>query len=293
MKLLICSDGSAQAERAIKLGAEIAVGCQAEVTLLGIVEGPGESKTILDALKRAQSALEDKKIHAELISKSGNAIEEIIKRTSETPYDLVVIGAVRKETHGAFWMSSKAYKIIKEIKPPVLLAVGKSTVIKRMLICSGGKRYIDSAVRLAGTVAKGVGAAVSILHVLPGPPALFAHLPKMEEDTGFLLKSDSELGINLRYAKEALHALGVEAEVKLRHGGVLEEIFRELAKGEYDLVVTGSALSRSLRTYMLGDISREIVNRANCAVLVVRGQDGGPEHRFSLKNLLERFALRP
>src|SRR5262249_13855545 len=127
----------------------------------------------------------------------------------------------------------------------------------------------------------------------PGTPALFAHLPRMEEDTGFLLKSDSELGINLRYARETLKAVGVEGEVKLRRGGVLEEIFRELGRGEYDLVVTGSALSRSLRTYMLGDISREIVNRANCAVLVVRTQDAGPEHRFSLKNLLERFALRP
>jgi len=292
MKLLICSDGSEQADRAIKLGAALAAGCQAEVTLLGIVEAPGENKTILDALKRAQSLLEDKKIHAELITKAGNPIEEIIKRTAETQYDLVIIGAVRKETQGAFWLSSKSYKIIKEIKPPVLLAVGQSTTIKRLLICSGGKRYIDAAVRLAGTIARGVGAAVSILHVMPEPPALFAHLPKMEEDTALLLRSHSELGNNLRHAKETLESMNVQVEVRLRHGEVLEEILRELRLGEYDLVVTGSALSRSLRTYVLGDISREIVNRASCAVLIVRGQEIGPE-RFSLKHLLERFALKP
>jgi nucleotide-binding universal stress UspA family protein len=293
MKMLICSDGSEQAERAIKLGAAIAAGCQAEVTLLGIMEAAGESKAILDALKRGQSLLEDKKIHAELITKTGRPIEEIIKRTQETQYDLVVIGAVRKETHGAFWLSSKSYKIIKEIKPPVLLVVGKSTNLKRLLICSGGKRYIDNAVRLAGSIARGTGAAIVLLHVLPEPPALFARLPKMEEDTTWLLRSQSELGINLRHAKEMLQSFEIEAEVRLRHGPVLPEILEEIHTGGYDVVVTGSALSRSLRTYVLGDISREIVNRANCAVLVVRSQETGFEHRFSLKSLLERFALRP
>lgn len=292
MKFLICSDGSPQAERAIKLGAALAAGAQAEVTLFGIVETAGDSKALLDALKRGQSLLEDKKVRAELISKSGNPIEEIIKRTSETQYDLVIIGAVRKETQGPFWMSSKSYKIIKEIKPPVLIVAGKSATVQRMLICSGGKRYIDAAVQLAGTLAKGVGATVSILHVMPEPPALFAHLPKMEEDTTWLLRSHSELGLNLRHAQETLQAMGVEANVQLRHGRVLQRILQELESGQYDMIVTGSALSRSLRTYVLGDISREIVNRANCAVLVVRGKES-PQSRFSLKHLLDRFALKP
>src|SRR5437016_5283530 len=127
MKLLICSDGSEQADRAIRLGSAIAAACQAEATLLGIIEAPGESKPVLDSLKRGQTLLEDKKIHAELISKSGSAVGEIIRRTEETAYDLVIIGAVRKESRGAFWMSSKSYKIIKEITPPVLSVAGKST----------------------------------------------------------------------------------------------------------------------------------------------------------------------
>jgi nucleotide-binding universal stress UspA family protein len=74
MKFLICSDGSEQAERAVRLGAAIAAACQAEVTLLGIMETPGASKSLLVALKRDQSLLEDKKIHAELITKTGNPI---------------------------------------------------------------------------------------------------------------------------------------------------------------------------------------------------------------------------
>jgi nucleotide-binding universal stress UspA family protein len=94
----------------------------------------------------------------------------------------------------------------------------------------------------------------------------------MEQDAEFLLRSQSELAQNLRREKETLESLGVRTEVKLRHGGVLDEILREIREGNYDLVVTGSALSRSFRTYVLGDISREIINRATCAVLIARGQ---------------------
>src|SRR5207302_5798883 len=112
---------------------------------LGIMESTGESKTILDSLKRGQALLEDRKIHAELITKTGKPLEEIIKRTRETTFDLVVIGAVRKEARGAFWVSSKSYKIIKEISPPVLSVAGNKTTLKRLLICSGGKDYIARA----------------------------------------------------------------------------------------------------------------------------------------------------
>jgi nucleotide-binding universal stress UspA family protein len=282
MKILICNDGSEQAERAMRLGTAIAAGCMAEVTLLGIKE-TGDSQTLLDSLKRGQALLEDKKIQAELVTKSGKPIEEIIKRTHETTYDLVVIGAVRKSARGSFWMSSKTYKLIKEIRPPVLSVDGKSTAINRILICSGGKQYIDDAVRLTGEIARGLGATVTLLHVTSEPPGILAHLPQMEQDTALLLGSQSELGQNLRREKETLESFGVTTEVKLRHGSVLAEILREIREGNHDLVVTGSAPSRSLRTYILGDVSREIVNHATCAVLVGRSQQIPAAPHFPFK----------
>src|SRR5579859_687630 len=135
MKILICSDGSEQADRAIRLGTAIATGAGAEVTLFGIIEAPGKSNQILDSLQRWQAVLVDKKIIAEVITKPGEPIAEIVKRTEAAKYDLVIVGAVRKDTHGLFWMSSKAYKIIKEVAPPVLSVAGDCAMIKRVLIC--------------------------------------------------------------------------------------------------------------------------------------------------------------
>ncbi len=270
MKILFCSDGSDQAERAIRFGATIAAPCQAEVTLLGIAEAQGDSAPLMESLRRGQALLADKKIRAELITKAGDPVEEIRKRTEEATYDLVVVGAVRKAVRGAFWMSSKTYKIIKEIRPPVLSVAGKSGTLKRALICSGGKGFIEPAVRLTGEIARCTSASVTVLHVMADPPAIYAHLPGVEETASRLLASPSELGQTLRQAKETLEHAGVQTEVRLRHGSVLGEILREMHEGDYDLIVTGSGLSRGLRTYVLGDISREIVNRVNCSVLVAR-----------------------
>lgn len=271
MKILICSDGSASADKAMHLGAIIAAACAAEVTVLGIVEAPGKTDAILDALRRGLQLLEERKVHAELVTVTGQPIEEIVKRTEEIHFDLVVIGAARKETRGTYWRSSKTYKIIKSIHPPVLVVMEKTSAIRRILICTGGRRYIDTAVALAGQIARGMQASATLFHVMPEPPAIYARLHRLEVNVPAILNSKSELGRNLREQKQTLEKLGVAVEVKLRQGSVLREIFREIQEGNYDLVVTGSSLSRgSLRTYILGDVTREIVNRCNCAVLVVR-----------------------
>jgi nucleotide-binding universal stress UspA family protein len=272
MKLLICTDGSAQAENAVRFGGMIAGKSQAEVTILAITEKSGEEDAVFESLRRAQQMLKEHGVNAEVITKAGEPIEEIVKRTDETSYDLVVIGAVRKGTRGPFLMSAKAYKIIKAVAPPVLVVIGDRETIKRILVCSGGEKYIDRAVQFSGAIARAVGASVTLFHVMAEPPAVYTDLIKMEEDVNLLLHSSSGLGENLRREKESLEGMGVPAEVRLRHGLVISEVFKEIRRGDYDLVVTGSSPEGgNLRSYIMGNITREIVNRAECPVLVVRG----------------------
>ena len=290
MKFLVCSDGSAPAENATRLGALIAAACNAEVVLLGIVEGPGKTDEILDALRRGLQFFEEKKVRAELVTVTGEPIAEIIKRTEETKFDLVIIGATRKGSHRLFWISTKAYKIIKSIHPPVLVALEKTSAIKRILICTGGHKYIANAVALTGQIARGMQATVTLLHVMPQPPPLYAGLRRLELNVEAILNSNSALGRNLREQKKALEAMGVPVEVKLREGSVLEEIHHEIRVGAYDLVVSGSSLSGgSFRTYILGDVTREIVNRSGCAVLVVRSDIGSQGVFQSLSEWIGRM----
>jgi nucleotide-binding universal stress UspA family protein len=293
LKILICTDGSEQADRAIRIGCEIAASCKAEVTLLGIKETAGESAVLLTALTRGQQLLESHKVAAELVTKPGDPIDEIVKRTEELKYDLVVIGAIRKAGSGPFSMSVKAYKIIKLIKPPVLIVIGNSTGLKRILICTGGKGYIESAFDLVGAIAQGVGASVSLLHIMPEPPAIYSEIRELELDVNLVLNSSSELGRNLRRQRDSLTTRSIKTEICLRQGFVLDEIFDEIRGGQYDLIVAGSSLSTGpLRTYVLGDVTREIVNQADCPVLVARRTKHPRNLRKIFGDLLHGFTFR-
>jgi len=225
-----------------------------------------------------------------LITKAGRPVREIIKRTQETKYDLVIIGAAHKGTRGPLWMSARAYKIIESVEPPVLVVIGSCPQLRRILVCDGGTHKADAAVRFAGEIARHVNASVDLLHVLAEPPAVYANLVRSEENVGQLLQSDSELGRCLRHQKELLEKIAVPCEVRLRHGLVLDELLEELQRVEYNLVVSGSSPAHDrLRRYIMGNITREIVNRAELPVLVVRG---GTESDHGLSGLINRLLNR-
>jgi nucleotide-binding universal stress UspA family protein len=277
MKILICSDGTSSAEIAIQLGGSLAGPLKAETTLLGIAETAQDEQPLRDALQNQAQSLRERGIAVEIVVHSGEPVHQILDQTSKSNYDLVVIGARWAGAVGEYWRSKKTYEVIKSIRPPVLVAMGERKQLKRFVICTGGKEFIEQAVQFTGRLAAAVGASVTLLHVMAEPPAMYADLVQLEEDVSQLLESKSELGTNLRRQKRELERLGVPAEVHLRHGIVIEQVFAEVNEGNYDLIVTGTSQARGLlRHYIMGDLTRSILNRANVPVLVARA---GPPKR--------------
>jgi nucleotide-binding universal stress UspA family protein len=153
------------------------------------------------------------------------------------------------------------------------VAIGECKRLKRFLVCTGGKEFIQQAVQLTGKLAAAVEASVTLLHVMAEPPAVYADLVRLEEDVDRLLESGSELGTNLLHQKKELERIGVSTEVRVRHGIVIDQVFEEVRKGDYDLIATGTSQARGLlRHYIMGDLTRSILNRANSPVLVARAE---------------------
>jgi nucleotide-binding universal stress UspA family protein len=271
MKILICSDGTSPAETAIQLGGSLAEPLKAQITLLGIAETSGDEQPLREALQKQVESLHGRGLSPDIIVQSGEPVRQILDQTSKRKYDLVVIGARWIGAVGNYWRSKTTYEVIKSIQPPVLVAIGESKQLKRFLVCTGGKEFIEQAVQFTGRLAAAVRASVTLLHVMAEPPAMYADLVRLEEDVGQLLESKSELGTNLRRQKRELERLGVSADVRLRHGIVIEQVFAEVNEGHYDLIGTGTSQARGLlRHYIMGDLTRSILNRANVPVLVAR-----------------------
>jgi len=293
MKILICSDGMPPADNATRIGGLLAGPLQAEVTLLGIAERPDDEKSLRAALDSQTQSLQQRGIKPEIAVRNGEPVRQILGQTSAVKYDLVIIGSRRTGTAGLYWRSAKTYEVIKSISPPVLVAIGDCEQLKRFLVCTGGKQFIEDAVELSGQLAAAVGASVTLLHVLAEPPAIYADLVRLEEDVDQLLESKSELGTNLARQKKDLEALGVSAQVRLRHGIVTDQVFAELMAKPYDLIVTGTSRARGMvRHYIMGDVTRSILNHASCSVLVARAGEPAPLRSF-WRSLKSAFRKQP
>lgn len=271
MKILICSDGMPASENAIELAALLAGPLKAEITLLGIVEKSSDERPLRDTLERQAQSLRTQNAQPNIVVRAGEPVRQILDETSKASYGLVLVGARWTGAAGQYWRSEKTYEVIKAIRPPVLVAIGERTQLKRFLVCTGGKEFIEQAVRFTGEIAAALSASVTLLHVMAEPPAIYVNLVQLEENVDQLLESKSELGINLLREKRELERLGVPAEVRLRHGIVIDQVLEEVRTGDYDMIVAGTSQARGLLGhYIMGDLTRGILNRANVPVLVAR-----------------------
>ena len=288
MKILICSDGTPAAENVTRLGELFAAPLHAETTLLGIAEKSDHEGPLREILQKEAETLRSRGVTVDLVVESGEPVRQIADQTAKTNFDLVIIGARWTGANGQYWRSAKTYDLIKAISPPVLVAIGERKQLKRFLVCTGGREFIEQAVQLTGKFAAALGASVTLLHVMAEPPAIYADLVSLEEDVDRLLESKSELGTNLLQQRKQLESLGVTAEVRVRHGIVIDQVFEEARGGDYDLIVTGSSQARGIvRHYIMGDLTRSILNRANCPVLVARADKAGARHTIGA--LLRRW----
>jgi nucleotide-binding universal stress UspA family protein len=294
MKILVCSDGSERSRRALASAAVIAAATKAETTILGITEIEQGEGGLLETLREQATAFQEKEPKLQIVTKSGDIVAEIIRETRESIYDLVVIGAERRGREEFFLPSTKAYSIAEAISPPVLVVPRSRPNLKRILICSGGGPYIDNAVRFTSKMAKDLSADVTLLNVIPEPPAMHATLFRRQDDVEALLNSDSALARNLRTEKGIVEQAGVPVIVRIRHGIVIDQILAELERIDYDLVVAGSWPVRDpWRNYIIGNVTRDIVNRTNRPVLVIRSDKEPASLAARLRSVIIKLAGKP
>ena len=290
MRILLCSDGTSEAASAERFGALLAIACRAHVTLLGVAENTGERQRVAENLERDRLALKADGVDCEVVLREGEPTREIMTFSDgEDAFDLVVLGARRKAGAGRYWRSARVYKLIRTLTSPVLIVMGRREKLARVLVCSGGRGYITPALDVAGVLASGARADVTLLHIIAEPPGMYAQLSAMRETTEQVMASGTDLAKHLQTEEARLKSAGVNVQVRVRQGPILHELAEEIRTGDYDMVVTGTAVAQSpLRRYIMGDVTREIVNRVGCPVLVVQSRVDGAVAKSAPKRRLWR-----
>jgi nucleotide-binding universal stress UspA family protein len=266
MRILLYAGPAPSRESVLEYSTQIVERC---ATALTLVTGGGEARRALldDAVKRLRPPAQLPITQRVL---AGNAQTAILTAAREQQHDLVILGRLNQAL-GRLLPGVRSKAIAQRLEPSVLRVQGSARPIRRILLSSGGDHHTFADVRNAAQIARPLGAAVTVLHVLSQQSVLFEGLPnaagRMES---FLLGESNEAAI-LREAVALLKQHSITAEVRGRVGPVLDEILAELRHGGYDLLIIGAhRVASALDRILLEDITDDLLDVSPLPVLVVK-----------------------
>jgi nucleotide-binding universal stress UspA family protein len=280
MRILLCTDGSAHGQGALRYGALLARASSEAAMLLGVVEHATDRAKIERALEEGKPWLVDAPPPRTKV-RIGHAAEEILDEATPEEYDLVVVGARGRRGITRFLMGSTSERIARHAAVPVLIVRGEHPKVRRVLVCTSGRTPGLNVVAFGGRVAKLASAEITVLHVMsqlvaaavlpeagvlqvmpqtPAPPTPDElQLEDLEAPAEELIAHGTREGLHLQQALDMLAEQGVPGRALVRHGLVVEEIADEACHRDYDLVVVGAHETEGWMRLLLNDVGRQII----------------------------------
>ncbi len=276
-KVLLLVADSESAKTATRFAGVLAARCGAAVTAFSVAR-PGAVRTDLEhALSEATTTLGKSSVAVETAIVEGDLIPEAAKKAKDG-YDLTIFGASSRTGREGRRLSLGVWQLAKSVETPVLLIPREAKPsVERILVCTGGERYIEKGVRFVSILAGCLGAQVSLLHILPVAPEMYRAWAPEPRVPDRLLAGESRRARVLRDQIAIFQKEGVAASLVLEESDSIERtIFDVCRRIDAQLLVVGSSPIRGrLRTSMLGSVTRDVIVRANVPVLIVRSNPAG------------------
>lgn len=274
MRLLVTTGGSPHAGVALRLGNQIARMVGVTPTIITVIRHKKHYLRAIKTLEKARQILKLDIPDIQLRIRVGHPAEEIIREAEEGRYDLVVVG--ERQHHdlvSRFLLGSTAERVVQHAPCPVIIAKGSPRPLKRILLCDSGAEQPSLLDRFTTRLADLINPDmdITVLHVMsqisagPGVPGW-----QLRADAEELIQEHSPEGELLERDIRLLQRIQVTSHPKIRHGLVVDEIADEVDCGDYDLLVIGAHRNEGWQSFLLDDLSRQIIAQVNRPVLVVR-----------------------
>lgn len=184
-----------------------------------------------------------------------NIVEAVMEEAEEEGYDLIIMGrSGRKEKDAR--LGGVAEKVSLHSEIPVLIA-GEKRAVSKLLVPVDGSESSNKAVEYAASLAKRLGAKLTLLHVQES--RLFGHRPELSQAIGKSILSN---------AAEKLK--GMTFDQKLESGDPARKVTEIAEKEDYDMIVMGSKGHGALERFLLGSVINHVLHYTKHPVLVVK-----------------------
>jgi len=289
-KILVAFDGSQNSKLACEFATLLAEGYRSKVVIAHVLppitkltaplryeyETDVENKGNTEALKmEAKLRKEGIEAKTRIIRRAkGSITDSLIELSDHEKVDLIVAGTRGLGAFRRMLLGSVSTALLNEAACPVLVVRKRvyqiQTQLKKILVATDGSKSANKAVEIAVSVAKAVGADLTIIHVVYVPPIAYGgYVPAMDkvfED----LKAEGYRIVST--ASKLAEENGISVTTKLidnNHSPVFA-ITSLGDQGKFDLIIVGTRGLGGLRKVFLGSVANGVVHYANTSVLVTR-----------------------
>ncbi len=269
--LLVFTNGSESTWPSIEFSTWISARLNAPLTLVGILEHPGENNAVEEIFSRAVTLFQQKRVQYTLQLETGHAESVIPRKAASEAAELVTIGPLGRPPLQHL-LTGRSYRdILAKVEKPLLYVPASQIPVTKMLICLGGLGYGLTVEHLGVQLARAFQASITLLTVVPPIDLDYPEARTIRDNWKKLAETETLPGRTLRKAVEVAQKAQVKAQIVTRRGDIVEEIRDEIKQGGYEMVCMGSPYSsHSLRQMAAANITAEIAETAPCPVLSAR-----------------------
>jgi nucleotide-binding universal stress UspA family protein len=242
-----------------------------------------------DTLEARAQSLRTGTRRVEAYVTAGNASEEIVRFAERSAGRCIVMA-----THGwgglLHWaFGSVARKVLTTATVPTFVVRPQGTpehpeqpaTIRNILVPLDGSDLAREALTLVKTFAKPLGAAVTLVRIIPIPNAMYIaspYTPMMTQpyfDEAIAAEREAAIA-DLDASAEELRGVGIAATSVVQTGSPANRLLDLLAEHTFDLVVMSSHGRTGIRRWVLGSVAERLVETSHTPVLIVRAAAGAP-----------------
>jgi len=268
-RFLVATDASAASEGAVREAVRLAQVCGARLYAVSVVASGVEHETLgeqllgreLDAARRHLDEVQARAAAAGIACETqamqaAKRHEQIVAEAERWQADLIIVGGRSERGITRLVAGDTTLSVIGASRCSVLVVPRYAEIPgRRFVLASDGSRFGDAAAVAARNLALRCGAPVTVVS---------ASVPAHEE------KRRKEAPEVVARIVEAFRQEGITAEGEVPEGDAAEMIVDAAERKNADLVILGSHGRTGFERLLLGSNTQRVLERAQCAVLVVR-----------------------
>jgi ABC-type Fe3+/spermidine/putrescine transport system ATPase subunit/nucleotide-binding universal stress UspA family protein len=235
---------------ALAAAMDLARALRGTVTSLGVVDQTDHIDAFGPVLRARAEALDGP--IPEVKIRAGRFVPQLLTEQREAVYDVLVLDGGSGRGGRAVKARAAVLNVVEKASTPMVIVKGAWSLPRRLLVCTAVGEPGKTVIRVAGWLARNIGASVILYHAQIG-----------EGEPAFVR-------LHLERGLAALRALDVSCELSIQRAkSPAEGILAESARFEAGLIAIGSHGPRSRSVFARDDVTLQILASAERPLLIV------------------------